>query len=89
MLVGHVGGAPSAVERALIARAARLALYVELMDERSLPTGQMSERDARQRLAWENTLRRTLVALGLKGAAPKAPSLADYLASKKAAEAAP
>src|SRR5271168_3686027 len=36
MLVEHCGGNPSIVQRALISRAARLALHLELMDERSL-----------------------------------------------------
>jgi hypothetical protein len=35
MLTEHVGGNPSIVQRALISRAARLALHLELMDERS------------------------------------------------------
>jgi hypothetical protein len=81
-LVLHGGGEPSAVERALIARAARLALYVELMDERSLSAGGMSDRDAAAYLAWSNALRRTLVAVGLKSAAaePKTPTLAEIIA---------
>jgi hypothetical protein len=36
MLTDHVGGSPSIVQRALISRAARLALHLELMDERAL-----------------------------------------------------
>src|SRR5437764_9565956 len=39
MLVEHVGGKPSVVERALISRSARLALHLELMDERALAGG--------------------------------------------------
>jgi hypothetical protein len=67
MLLQHVGHAPTAIERALVSRAARLALYVELMDERSLLAGGMSDSDSNCYLAWSNALRRTLIAIGLKG----------------------
>jgi hypothetical protein len=82
MLAEHLGGNPSAVEKALVARAARLALHVELMDEKSLADGAgMSERDSRQYLAWSNSLARCLRDLGLKSKAATGPSLAEYLAS--------
>src|SRR5437764_846053 len=38
-LIEHVGGSPSVVQRQLIHRAARLALHLELMDEKSLGEG--------------------------------------------------
>ena len=60
-----------------------------MMDGRALEVGGMTERDSRQYLAWSNSLTRTLRELGLKAAAPKAPSLQDYLASKAAAKAQP
>lgn len=83
MLVLHVGGQPSAVERALIIRACRLALFLEKMDERALEAGGvMSQHDSDQYLAWCGNLRRTLVALGLKGQATAPLTLQDYLASK-------
>ena len=70
-LTAHVGGNPSHVQRTLIERAARLALYVEMMDARALESGGMTERDSRQYLAWSNSLTRTLERLGLKSAAQK------------------
>jgi hypothetical protein len=80
MLGLHVGGSPSAVQRQLIARAARLALHIELMDDRALKAGGMADRDSRQYLAWSNCLNRALRDLGLKGAAQKPPSIADIAA---------
>jgi hypothetical protein len=86
MLSRHVGNGASSVQRALITRAARLALYVEMMDERALSQGGMSERDSATYLAWSNSLRRTLVALGIEGAAERPPSLADVTAQIAAAK---
>lgn len=78
----HIGGAPNAVQHALIGRAARLALYIEMMDQRALSAGEMSERDSRQYLAWSNCLRRTLATLGLDAAPSKQPSLAELMANE-------
>ena len=86
-LTAHVGGNPSKVQAALIERAARLTLLVEMMDAQAIENGGMTERDGRSYLAWSNSLTRTLRELGLKSAAPKAPSLSDYIAAKSAAKA--
>ena len=78
-LTAHVGGNPSNVQKALIERAARLMLYIEMMDRETLETGTMSERDSRQYLAWSNSLRLTLRDLGVKAApAEKLPDLGDW-----------
>jgi hypothetical protein len=80
-LTRHVGGSPSHVQRVLIERAARLMLYIEIMDRETLEAGTMSERNSRQYLAWSNSLRLTLRELGLKAApAGKLPDLRDILA---------
>ena len=55
-------------QRVLIERAARLMLYIEIMDRETLEAGTMSERNSRQYLAWTNSLRLTLRDLGLKAA---------------------
>ena len=47
-----IGGSPSHVQRVLIERAARLMLYIEIMDRETLEAGTMSERNSRQYLAW-------------------------------------
>jgi hypothetical protein len=46
-LTRHVGGSPNSVQRTPIERAARLTLYIEMMDRDSLVAGTMSERNSR------------------------------------------
>jgi hypothetical protein len=85
-LTAHVGGNPNNVQKALIERAARLTLYVELMDAEALAAGTMTERNSRQYLAWVNALRLCLREIGLDEAKPaKAPSLGDIVSRHKAA----
>jgi hypothetical protein len=82
-LTEHVGGSPSIVQRALINRAARLALHLELMDERALADGDaFTTHDHLHYVSWSNALGRLLVRLGIEGAAEKTPSLSQYLASQ-------
>ena len=83
-LVAHVGGKPSAVQRALIERAAVLTLQVSLMDAKQADGG-LTERDGRQYLAWVNTLSRTLRQLGMTSAADRPRSLSDHIAARSAA----
>jgi hypothetical protein len=79
-LTRHVGGSPNSIQRTLIERAARLMLYLEVMDRETLETGTMSERASRQYLAWSNSLRLTLRDLGVKAApSEKLPDLDGYL----------
>jgi hypothetical protein len=85
-LTAHTGGSPNAVQRTLIERAARLTLYIELMDAKALEAGTMSERDSRQYLAWVNALRRCLQEIGIDEAKPaKSASIASIVARHKAA----
>jgi len=69
-LIAHVGGSPSAVELALIERAAQLTLKVAQLDAK-LDANAMSDHDHRHYLAWSNSLTRTLEKLGMKGAAER------------------
>ena len=83
-LTAHVGN-PNNVQKALIERAARLTLYVEMMDARALAAGTMSERDSRQYLAWVNALRLCLRDLGVKAApVEKTASIANIVSRHKA-----
>jgi hypothetical protein len=66
----HIGGSPNAVQRTLIERAARMALFLEVMDREALEAGTMSERASRQYLALSNSLRLCLRELGVEEAAP-------------------
>jgi hypothetical protein len=78
-LVRHVGGSPTAVQRALITRACRLALHLELWDERTIPQGGAFTASGHNHyLAWSNALGRTLARLGVDSrAAGKTPRLGD------------
>lgn len=92
-LIAHLGGSPSPVELRLIDRAALLSLHIALFDRRALASGApLSERDSRAYLAYSNSLTRLLARLGIKGAAPPPPSLAEttakVLAEKTGAQAA-
>ncbi len=78
-LLAHVGGSPSATERALIDRAAWLSLRVAQLDRKIAEGGgDFTLHDSRTYLAWSNSLTRALSQLGLKPAAT-APSLAELL----------
>jgi hypothetical protein len=84
-LTAHVGGNPSTTQKMVIARIAMLTLRMELMDGRALKTGDMTEKDAREYLAWNNTVSRMLMQLGVHAAPARPRTLADHLASKAAA----
>lgn len=68
-LTGHLGHEPNPIERRLIDRAAVLALRIALMDARA-PDGTMTEKGAREYLAWSNSYVRTLRELSSHAAAP-------------------
>ena len=87
-LVAHVGGKPSAVEIALIERAAQLQLRLAIFDARFVEKGDMSDHDVRTYLAWSNSLTRTLGELGLDAKPKPAKTLAEHLAEKAAQAAA-
>jgi hypothetical protein len=72
MLIDHVGGSPSATQRALIIRTARLALHAELLDARALKDGKgLSATDQHFYCVWSNSLARHLAKLGLERPKPK------------------
>jgi tryptophan synthase beta subunit len=68
----------------MIDRAAMLMLRMELMDAEVMKAGQMTERDQRSYLGWNNTVSRMLRHLGLAATPPPRPSLAQHLAAKAA-----
>jgi hypothetical protein len=85
-LLDHVGPNPSVTQRCLIQRAARLALHLELMDERSLARDHVfTEHDHHYYVSWSNALARHLTRLGLEPAAAKVPSLADLFPNDRSA----
>lgn len=78
-LVGHVGGKPTAAERALIDRCAMLQTHLALLDERMFGSGELSDHASRQYLAWANAVSRMLQALGLKTSKPEALTADDSM----------
>jgi hypothetical protein len=77
-LLDHLGRKPTATEAALIERTCWVHLRCSLLDAK-LASGELTQIDSAQYLAWANTERRSLVALGLGKAVP-APSLAAFMA---------
>jgi hypothetical protein len=88
MLLQHIGRPPSITQRALISRAARIALHLELLDERVFSQGKaLNEHDYRYYASWSNSLARMLARLGLEPAITerdKAPTLADLFPGRAA-----
>jgi hypothetical protein len=81
-LTEHVGGAPSAVQRMLIERAAQLTLKLQQLDAEIAADG-LSDHDTRYYICWSNALTRTLAQLK-PAAAARGPALPDYLTAKSA-----
>jgi hypothetical protein len=89
MLIEHCGGNPSITQRALISRTARLALHLELMDERALKDGRgFGPTDHHFYVSWSNALARHLDKLALKRPPGygRDPDLAAVMAELEAAE---
>jgi hypothetical protein len=87
-LLDHIGNNPSVTQRCLIQRAARLALHLELMDERSLAGDHVfTVHDHNHYVAWSNALARHLARLGLEPQAAKPMDPYDYAAMLNARDA--
>lgn len=69
-LTEHVGGHPTAVERLLIERCVVLALKCAQLDIKIMSGEPLTGHDHQHGLAWFNSLRRTLQALGLQPRKP-------------------
>jgi hypothetical protein len=67
-LTAQVGGTPSATQKYLIERIVMVLLRIELMDNVALRNSTLTESQARDYLAWNNTVSRMLRALGTKPA---------------------
>jgi hypothetical protein len=78
-LVAHIGGTPSAVQTALIERAAQLQLRIALFDAKFVEKGGMSDHDSRTYLAWSNSLTRTLAQLGLHATPSPRSTIDDHI----------
>lgn len=81
-LISHLGGQPTAPQVLLIETATLMALRVALLSRHVLSEEALRERDDRQLVAWMNSLRLTLVALGIERPIQAAPSLASYIEAR-------
>lgn len=76
-LLRHLGDDPSPVQRALVERIARMQLQLSLLDERAATGAELSAAEHRAYVSLTSATIRAMRALGLKGAAPLLPTLAD------------
>jgi len=83
-LTEHCGGQPSATQKMLIERLAKVALRLELYDRKMAKGESITEYDSRVFAALHTAYRLMLKQLGMKPAAPPAPSLAEHLARRAA-----
>jgi hypothetical protein len=67
-LTAQVGGTPTATQKYLIERIVMTLLRIELMDCVALKNSTLTESQARDYLAWNNTVSRMLRSLGTKPA---------------------
>jgi hypothetical protein len=82
-LTAHCGGSPSITQKLMIERICMTLLRIELMDRDALNSdtpGEISERQARDYLAWVNTAGRLLRTLGVEPAASRSLSPSEALA---------
>jgi hypothetical protein len=85
----HVGGNPTPAQQTLIREAAIKNVRCAFMIDKILDQDDLDfDLATRTYLAWSNSLRRDLEALGIKAPEQKAPQLADFLPVKKGRAAA-
>ena len=87
-LLAHVGGDPSATQRALIEQLVQIKLRLAVMDRKFCQTRAQTDHDSRTYLAWANTSARSLRQLGMEGVKRRGPTLADHFAARIARAAA-
>ncbi len=78
-LVEHVGGEANAAQQLIIHAATIKIMRCILIERRVLSEQSLDEGDRHQYLAWSNSLRRDLEALGVAGRKGVAPDLHTYI----------
>ncbi|MGH2506093.1 MAG: hypothetical protein ACRDHZ_01520 [Ktedonobacteraceae bacterium] len=78
-LIRQLGGNVTPAQATMVERIAWLQLRCSMLDEK-IVSGNFTEHDSRQYLAWSNTLRKTLVALNLELHPESKTTVADILA---------
>ncbi len=86
-LASHLGGELTAPQQLLVSAAAIKSLRLELMVQRILAPDALDAGQDGKFLAWANSLRRDLEAIGIARKPPRVPTLAEHLA-RRAAEGA-
>jgi hypothetical protein len=81
-LIAHCGGSPTITQRLLIERLIRTTVQLQALDTKLAAGDSWTDHDSRTHGGLINRQRLLLRELGLKGAAERAPSLAEYLARK-------
>jgi hypothetical protein len=87
-LTAHIGGKPTAVQRILIMRAARLVVVIEMLEKQIIESGVVGDHAGRQVLAWHNTLRLVMQSIGIEAPAEDAPTVSEFLAGYERTRAA-
>jgi hypothetical protein len=82
-LLGHLGGNATVTQTCLIDAAIEIASEIEAMKLRRDECGALSLHDTKVFLAYQNTYRRHLLALGIKGAPSRTPTPAELWAASK------
>jgi hypothetical protein len=78
-LTEHVGGDPTAPQTILIGTAAKLVAVTEILGNRLIADGKVSENASHQFLAWANSLRLILTTLGIERQEQAPARLAEIL----------
>jgi hypothetical protein len=88
-LIGHIGD-PNTIQMMLIQRAAVLTLRLAQIDQKIFDGGDLTVHDTDHAIAWQNSLTRCLVALGVQKTAAQQRAtgparLSTYLSADRAA----
>ena len=83
-LVDHVGGEPTGPQLLLIRCAALKALRIALMSRKVVTNESLTDLNDRQLVAWMNSLRRDLQALGMERPEQAPKTLTAYIGGKAA-----
>lgn len=87
-LLRHVGGSPTATQRATIELAVQLRARLVAMDFAFAENGDQSGHDSRTYLSWSNSLSRAMFRLGMKAAAERPPTLDEIMGRSRTGVAA-
>ena len=83
-LRAHIGGDPSATQRALIEQLVQIKLRLAVTDRKLCQTGLQTNHDSRTYLAWANAYARSPRQLDMEGVKRRRPTLADHFAARTA-----